>query len=196
MEDDRGSDSNFESDEVYPPSEDTHLLLEACLDEIDGGKLLEVGTGSGFVSHKIDEKTSAEVVATDINPHAVREASHRGVEAVRTNLVDAVCWEFDYVVFNPPYLPERDDEDESRSWSWIDEALTSGKTGRSVTVEFLETVGRVLADDGTVLLLVSSKTGIREVTQRASDEGFGVAQAARSSLFFEELVVLRLTKNN
>ena len=60
-------------DEVYDPAEDSFLLVDAALKEVrPGERVLEVGTGSGIVSLFV--KDVANVTATDINPHAARNA--------------------------------------------------------------------------------------------------------------------------
>lgn len=177
--------------EVYEPAEDSQLLLEAARAEIDDRDfVLEVGTGSGYVASELAAETGATVYGSDLNPHACRTARERGVETVRADLVapfrDGV---FDAVLFNPPYLPrveaaERDD--------WVEEALTGGETGREVIEPFIERVGRVLATGGSVLLVVSTLTGLDEVKTSAHEAGFGVETVREESFPFERLLVLEL----
>ena len=58
--------------EVYPPSEDTELLLKAILAEpLRGARVCEVGPGSGVVSRAMMD-AGATVVAVDINPAAAQ----------------------------------------------------------------------------------------------------------------------------
>jgi len=67
--------------EIYQPAEDSHLLATVATEEITADeRVLEVGTGSGYVAEHIAEETSASVVATDLNPHACRgpRARRRG----------------------------------------------------------------------------------------------------------------------
>lgn len=180
--------------EVYEPAADSRLLREATVSEItNSDRVLEVGTGSGYVAHELLAETDATVVGSDINPIACRRAKDEGVPTVRTNLVsgfrDGV---FDLVVFNPPYLPrveaaKRDD--------WVEAALTGGETGREVIEPFIERVGRVLASGGSVLLVVSTLTGVEEVEASAKTAGFGVETVQEASFPFEQLLVLRLQAN-
>ena len=179
--------------DVYQPAEDSHLLAEAVCDrfEASGDKLvLEVGTGSGYVAGYIAEETNARVIASDLNPHAVRQAQGVGVEPVRADLVapfaDGV---FDVVAFNPPYLPT----DPETEWDdWMERALSGGEDGRAVIDPFLESVGRVLAPEGVVYLLVSSLTGVEAVVEHAGKEGFSAVAVADESFPFETLTVLEL----
>ena len=181
--------------EVYQPAEDSHLLATTLADDFgeigdEPLRVLEVGTGSGFVADYLAENTGASVVGADLNPHACRQARDRGVEVVRADLVapfrDGV---FDAVAFNPPYLP-RDPAAEREDWMEV--ALTGGESGREVIEAFLDDVGRVLAPGGSVYLLVSTMSGVDEVVEYAADRGFSAAALRDESFPFETLTVLRL----
>lgn len=176
---------------VYQPAEDSSLLADGALSVVGAtDRVLEVGTGSGWVAERVAEGTDAEVVAADLNPHACRQARARGVPAVRTDLVSGFRDDaFDVVLFNPPYLPAdaaaaRDD--------WMERALSGGEDGRAVIDPFVDTVGRVLTPEGVVLVLVSSLTGVEEVVAFAGDRGFSAVVVAEESFPFETLTVLKL----
>ncbi|SDM41661.1 release factor glutamine methyltransferase [Halogranum gelatinilyticum] len=177
---------------VYQPAEDSGLLAQAAVEYPVSGTVLEVGTGSGWVSQQVQEKTDARVVGTDINPHACRQARERGVEAARANLLTPFRdGSLDAVLFNPPYLPT----DPDNEWDdWMEHALSGGKSGRELIDPFLDDVGRVLAPDGVVLLLVSSLTGFDAVVKRAESQGFTVETAVQESYPFETLTVLALSE--
>jgi len=93
--------------EVYQPAEDSLLLAEAAVDDVDArARVLEVGTGSGYVAATVADETGASVVGSDLNPFACRQAFDRGVPVVRADLLSAFRDDaFDAVLFNPPYLP-------------------------------------------------------------------------------------------
>jgi len=185
--------------EVYQAAEDSHLLATAGVEAVaDGDSVLDVGTGSGYVAGTVAEETGARVVASDLNPHACRQAREHAAEtgvnidAVRADLVAPFrTGAFDAVLFNPPYLPA--DEDAERD-DWMEVALSGGETGRAVIDPFLDSVGRVLAPDGVVLLLVSSLTGVDEVIARASDRGFDAETVIEESYPFETLTVQALRR--
>ena len=191
--------------DVYQPAEDSQLLAQTAGDRLDkleqrleryGDapsdrlRVLEVGTGSGYVADQIATETEARVVAADLNPHAVKQARERGLEAVRADLVSPFSdGSFDAVVFNPPYLPTEPDHE----WDdWMERALSGGEDGRAVIDPFLERVARVLAPGGIVLLLVSSLTGVDAVVETAGEAGFSVAAVADESFPFETLTILEL----
>lgn len=211
------TDESF-ADRVYQPAEDSALLADAACEGIDATRrVLDVGTGSGYVAARVEE-TGARVVGSDRNPHACRQARDHGVEVVLTDLVRAFGDEtFDVVLFNPPYLPaepetlptESDETGEAGETGekggadgvgeagedWMDVALSGGETGRDVIEPFLDGVSRVLRPGGVVLLLVSSLTDLDAVEARAREAGFESEEVAEESHFFERLVVLKLARS-
>ncbi len=173
---------------VYEPAEDSFLLVDTLLKNIQNGdRLLEVGCGSGIVSVFANDITSM-VVATDLNPHAVRCAAGNGVTVVRTDLYAGLKGTFDLIVFNPPYLPTSKNE---RLGGWDDLMLDGGPDGRRTIVRFLEGIWNLLSCGGRLLLLVSSLTGVSEVSRSMADVGLVVEPVSESRHFFEQLVVLK-----
>ncbi|MDN7011583.1 methyltransferase [Methanoculleus sp. FWC-SCC3] len=179
-------------DQVYPPAEDSFLLLRAARREVrETDRVLEVGTGSGYVAAGLLGR-AASVAATDINPHAVRCARARGVAAIRTDLVAGVSGPFDLILFNPPYLPTSPDE---RMDDWLEYALDGGPTGRVVIERFVADAGRVLSPYGRILLLVSSLTGLDEVRELFAREGFVSFVVDEEPLEGERLYVIRAMRD-
>lgn len=179
-------------DQVYPPAEDSYLLLQAVLLEFRAGdRILEIGTGSGIVSSRLSCHASAgdrRVLATDINPHAARKAYELGIEVVRADLFSGIRGPFDLVIFNPPYLPTGPNE---RIDDWLEYALDGGPEGRSTIVRFIRQVGRVLAPGGRFLIVVSSLTGIREVESALEEAGYDHGIVLEQMIEGERLVVVK-----
>ena len=101
--------------DVYEPAEDSFLMVRAAIAEVrKSDYVLEIGTGSGIVSMCLMDR--AKVVATDINPHAVKSARLNGVEVIRTDMFGGIGGKFDLIIFNPPYLPASEDE---KADGWI-----------------------------------------------------------------------------
>ena len=175
-------------DQVYPVREDTRLLLEAALDEVEPrDRVLDLGTGSGYIAHRLVGK-AALVVATDVNPHACRMATSRGVGVARADLTAGLRGQFDLVLFNPPYLPTKPGE---RMDDWLEKALDGGESGRDVIVRLLPDLSRVLAPGGRLLLVLSELTGEREVLDLFRDGGFTAEICRRTRIEGEALMVLK-----
>lgn len=181
----------FDPAQVYSPAEDTYLLLNTAREEIrPGDRVLEVGTGNGCVAIALGPAASL-CIATDINPHAAAavHALAQGVDVVRTDLCAGLRGPFDLVIFNPPYLPTQPEE---RLEDWLEYALDGGPDGRRVIRRFAADVRRVLAPSGRVLLLISSLTGLQEVSGIFLLKGFFVAIAHQERVEDEILYVLRI----
>ncbi|MFZ3148560.1 MAG: HemK2/MTQ2 family protein methyltransferase [Methanothrix sp.] len=177
------------NEEVYQPAEDTYLLLEAALSEArPADSVLEIGCGSGFISQELALRAK-RLLATDINPHAVRAAKARGNEVVRADLFRGIKGKFDLILFNAPYLPTQPEE---RTGQWIDYALDGGENGRQTVDRFIVDLAWHLRPGGRALLLISSLTGLAKVQEMAASAGLTAEVVADEGCFFERLYVLRL----
>ncbi len=201
-------------DEIYPPAEDTLLLLKAALEEATSkDAVIEIGCGRALISGEIAPRVKS-ILSTDINPYAVRLAKEFGLEAVRADLFRGINAKFDLVIFNPPYLPtidmeniegdtigeeiiEREDIkkesiEETMIEGWLKFALDGGTTGREIINRFIEDLESHLSPKGRALLLISSITGLDEVMGKAKSEGLEVEVVASDRYFFERLYVIKL----
>jgi len=172
--------------DVYEPCDDTYLLVDAALNEVrPTDSVLEVGTGCGIIAKMVAERARC-VIATDKNPRAVANAKLNGVEAIVGDLFSDLYGRFDLIIFNPPYLPSRSDI----SSDWQTRAWDGGPSGREVIVRFLSQVGNYLTEKGRVLLMISSITGYKEVTELMHAQ-FGIVRViAERKFFFETLYVV------
>lgn len=179
--------------QVYEPSEDTFLLAEAALSEIeDTERVLEVGCGAGLISAVIKSNTEASVLGIDINPFAVKCSRENGVQTIRGDLLAPIIGKFDIILFNPPYLPTSEDE---RTDDWLNVALDGGNDGRNIIYRFIKEANDCLEDNGKILLLVSSLSGIEEVISSIHYMGYSVREKVAERFDFEHLVVLVATKS-
>ena len=184
-----------DSDLVYEPAEDSFLLADAALKEAKPGMhILEIGTGSGFISAFLLAKVKGvTVVATEINPHAALCAKRNGVQVIRTDLFKGIKPEipetrFDLILFNPPYLPTCKEE---KVQGWLNYAFDGGISGRETLNRFLAEVGTYLRPEGKILILISSLTGLEAVSGKMKSLGFKVEISGRKKISFEELIVLK-----
>jgi release factor glutamine methyltransferase len=179
--------------DVYEPAEDSYLLIDAALNEIARSKqrlrIIEIGTGSGIVTAAImRDAPEHRYTATDISPHAAACAKANRVPVVRADLFSGIRGRFDLIIFNPPYLPTTPAE---RVDGWLDCAWNGGADGRAVIDRFLGQAPAFLTDRGSILLLLSSLTGIETVRERMGSAGLLVHEVASTRCPGERLVVLR-----
>ncbi len=178
---------------VYEPAEDSFLLAEN-LEMSRRDEVLEIGTGTGIIAVCASRKV-ARVVATDINPWALRCATKNlianrafNVELREGNLFEPVQGEkFDLILFNTPYLPTGEDEvlnDE------LNTAWDGGTDGREVIDRFLDGLCGHIRRGGRVQLVQSSLSDVERTTLRLEELGFQVSITAREKIFFEEIVVI------
>ncbi len=183
---------------VYPPGEDTWLLEETAAREARG-RTLEIGTGSGRVAVAA-ALSGAGVVATDLNPAALRAAralaAQRGtrLELVRTDLA-AGLGRFDVILANPPYLPTRPGERDPDPY--VELALDGGPDGSEVWARIVTTAPDHLAPGGALYLIESSRMdpGRRERVRADWEQGGGRTEVLRARrLEGERLEVRRWTR--
>jgi len=176
-----------ECERVYPPREDTFLLLD-CVSEVEGKRVLEMGCGTGIVALHC-ALAGVEVTAVDINPYAVscaKENAERNcleMEVIHSDLFLDVEGRFDLIVFNPPYLPGDDKGYVEQSWA-------GGEGGIQVLERFLTEAPEHLARDGEILVLLSDTMHQAPLTCILSQ--YRRERLASRKLFFEELWVERL----
>ena len=174
-------------DDVYPPSEDSLLLIES-FDVREGERILEIGCGSGIVSMHC-ASNGAIVTCVDINPAAVeltrKNFSDNGLKADirQSDLYSDVNGRFDTIVFNLPYLPVEDEGMLAKAWS-------GGEDGMGPLPALLEGSADRLLPGGRVIVVVSSLMDQDRLSSLLSN--YKVKELGELPLFFETLKVLEI----
>ena len=167
---------------IYEPREDSELLKK-WVQKLVSGKVLDMGTGSGIQARAALEKTK-DVLAVDINHECVDFVRKKGLTCRQSDLFSTVSESFDWIIFNPPYLPEDVEEPEDSKL-----ATTGGVEGNEILLQFLREAKEHLNKDGKILLVISSLTGeAKELFQNYTWKCLETEQ-----LFFEELHVFELS---
>jgi len=203
---------------IYSLEEDSYLLskiieekIPSLLNKNPDLKFLEIGCGSGIqleTAFKSGIKKE-NIFSCDVNSVAVRHCRKLGFNSVVSNLFEKfkggvsalrfssgttrmsiarrtlVPLKFDLIVFNPPYLPE--DEREPKN-SRLE--TTGGKKGGEIINRFLKQAKKHLNKNGKIFLMTSS------LTKGVDFTSYKKRIIARKKIFFEELFVLKLERND
>jgi release factor glutamine methyltransferase len=174
---------------VYEPARDSFMLADFSRGLT--GRILDVGTGCGI---QAIAASRADALGVDVNPLAVEcsrrnaLANNSGAKFLESDLFGKVPGTFDWVVFNPPYLPTSREE---RTGGPEDLAWNGGEDGRLVIDRFLERAPGKVGAGGGILLLLSSLSDSGQSGELLSEKGFACRELAREGVgSLEELFVL------
>ena len=189
---------------VYRPQQDSRLLVETMQRTgiVEGRRVLDLCTGSGYVAIAAAGLGCASVTAFDICPDAVRcsrdNALDAGVEVdVRegswTRAFD--CAPFDVVVSNPPYVPAPPGDDGDAisgdagpPWAW-----NAGPDGRLVLDPLCESASNLLCTNGSLLLVQSAFAGVQRSLDVLRASGFAADVVASRWIPFGPVLSARAT---
>ena len=159
---------------VYPPREDSTLLHRALL-QLQGppGCLLEIGCGTGVISHSM-AKIGWEVVTIDPNPFAV--ACARSIQGTDMIVLEGALEEgphldhgpFDVIAWNPPYL----EPIEERLGPMEEAALTRPEIHPILHVIDQLKLNDCLAEDGCIIMIASDDAETRLALSQVDREGW------------------------
>lgn len=176
---------------VLIPRQETELLVEAVLERVPGGVVVDVGTGSGAIALALASEGAYErVIATDVSSAALAVAAEnvRRCASVLRCPVDLLAGSvlspilgrrMDAVVANPPYIAHTEARElpaEVRNWE-PPTALFSGEGGLRDTARLIRQAPDVLRPGGILAV---------EVDARRAGQ---VAALARAEARFRDVIV-------
>jgi release factor glutamine methyltransferase len=178
------------------PTAGSRFLLRH-LDVREGDRVLDLGTGAGFVA-VLAARRAKRVVATDVVPEclalAARNAAMNGVaERVETRLGD--CYDpvrgetFDLIVSGPPQLPTPPDRDRD---DWMARADNGGPDGWAVLDRVIAGARPHLEPGGRLLVSLFGFLGERRGLAALGAAGLTGRVAARETQPFPRLGYERL----
>ena len=166
-------------------------------------RVLEIGTGTGYIAIKIARKVR-RVVASDLNPYAVKCAKKNAEINKVKHKIDFLLGDlfkpirpgeiFDLIIFNAPYLPVEPGEEKI----WIGRAWAGGKTGREIIDRFISDAPKFLRRNGRIMLVQSSLSDIDKSLDAFNRLGLDAKIVAEIKVPFERIVLIdaRLRKSN
>ena len=177
---------------VMPITPVSHLLGEAVLAEArPEDRVLDMGTGSG-VNAILAARYAHDVVAVDINPHAVEAAR---ANAVRNGVADRVSvgisniftnvtGRFDLIIFDPPFR-------------WFTPAdhieMAAADPGYAGLTAFFRDAHRYLTDTGRMLIFFGTSGDLAYLHSRIDEAGLHRETVATQAMELNGTTVEYLT---
>jgi release factor glutamine methyltransferase len=171
---------------MYQPKEDSFFLSETLENffkhkNTRNKSFLDMGSGSGIQAETLAKFAAKKnIVCVDIDKEVIKFLKARGFHAIHSNLFSKIKGKFDYIIFNPPYLPEHRYDKEKDT--------TGGKKGDETILRFLRQAKKHLNKDGKIFLLLSSHTPHKRINNYLT-ENYKFRKIADKKLFFETLEV-------
>jgi len=184
-------------EDVYEPAEDTFLVADTLASIVEEGDIvLDIGTGCGILAI-IAARRAKKVIATDMNPSAVKCARLNArinkvsnkIKVRQGNLFQPIrkTERFNVIVFNAPYLPSSPHEQRT----WIERSWAGGPTGRKLIDQFIIEAPRYLKRRGKILLVQSSLANIDKTLERFRKANLEAQVIAEKKVAFETIVVIQ-----
>lgn len=157
------------------------VLGRVVLDEVKPDeRVLDMGTGSG-VNAILAATRGADVVALDLNPHAVEAAKANAVrnqvadriDVRRSDLFAEADGRFDLVIFDPPFRWMK-----PRDWA---EASITDEDYQTLTA-FFATVREHLTENGRILVFFGTTADIGYLEQLIESNGLAFRIVSRREL--------------
>ena len=161
-------------EKTYPPREDSYLLSRVVKQISKGKTVLDIGTGTGIQAITAALNGARDVVATDINPDALKLAKENAklnkvkIEVIESDLFAKVKGKFDLIIFNAPYLPSGPVPPETSPalaelpQRGHDDPQWSG--GKELIEKFLKEAKNHLTEGGKIVYVFSSLTGLEDAS--------------------------------
>lgn len=107
---------------VLSPRCETEELADYVIKDIGqrNARVLDLCCGSGAIGISIAQNTNAKVTCSDISRHALKKTrqnckiNNLNVKIVKSDMLNNIFGNFDYIVCNPPYIAKNDENIEEK----------------------------------------------------------------------------------
>jgi release factor glutamine methyltransferase len=174
---------------LYIPSEDSFFLAEYAK-HYCGNFALEIGAGSGIIINTLSQNFDI-VVGTDIDYtslHYYKNNLPKNVMLLCCDAASAFSIKFDFIVSNPPYLPDLNNTNKDRT-------IDGGPTGIECTLHFIQSAVSVLQKQGKMLTIISSFSHTSELDKLIIEMNLKKKIVKIRKIFFEMLFLVEIKFN-
>jgi release factor glutamine methyltransferase len=172
---------------MYIPSEDSFFLAEYAK-HYCGDFALEIGAGSGIILNALSQNFNT-VVGTDIDYrslHYYKNNLPKNTMLLCCDAASAVSIKFDFIVSNPPYLPDLNKTNH-------DSTIDGGPTGIEYTLHFVRSAISVLQRQGKMLTITSSLSFTSELDKLIIELNLKKRIIKERKIFFETLSLVEIS---
>ena len=171
----------------------TKFLIEFLEKEnLEGKRLLELGSGSGLISI-FSERKKAIVTASDISKTAVENTeenairNHSVINVIQSDLFDEMKnLFFDFIIINPPYYPKNPGSESDFAWFCGDDYSYFRKLFSELNFH--------ISDNSKVIMCWSEDSDIKPVIQIADSFNFRMIELKRKQIWFENNFIYQIIK--
>ncbi len=208
---------------IYEYDEDSKLLEECFKKKLEENikkikkdsyekksySIIEVGFGNGELLKKLflkykDNNIIKKIYGTDINPYAIKKLKENLKKSLKgyktkkivlkqTEYTNNIKEQFDFILFNPPYLPESK-EDKYLTY-YEKKAFIGGKKGIETTIKFLKKIKKNLKENTQIFIIASSHSDIKLLEYTINNEGYNIIKKKEKKLPYEKIYCYILKPN-
>lgn len=160
---------------VYKGSTDTELFCEILKIETDQD-VWDIGTGTGLIALHAKRSGAKYVLATDLNPDAIKNAKEDSrllgieIDIKQVDLFGSIKRKFDIITFNPPFTDKAPKQSHDISF-WDKDNKTVRK--------FFQGVKKYLKPEGKAFIAWSSFGDVRKLKRIASEHNLSLTEVGK-----------------
>jgi len=211
---------NYDFKNIYPPSDDTYLILDYFNSNINNSffdgiktnmvkRILDLGTGTGIIAiffqiiKKYNPNFNPEIYASDILEEAITCAKLNAkinntedkIRFLQSNLFESfpnsLKNSFNIIIFNPPYLPSSRLIESKEN---IDYSWNGGEKGYEIIIKFLKIAPNFLNLNNPhyIYYISSSRTDLTELNKKVIKLGYKISIIKEHHIFFENIYLNKI----